>query len=90
MDYKFTNLREEDLLEHLYDCIPKEMEVPGEGNTVRFTHNGDDMAIELDTGIVHWEPLKPGDISSSKLSMRLHQWFGKGLIRPLEGGGDRA
>jgi len=45
--------------------------------------NGDKMTINLKTGEMIWEPIEPGSMATSRLSMKLHIWFGKGIIYPV-------
>lgn len=45
-----------------------------------FFHNGDKMTVNTETGELVWEPVYPGEMFTSKLSMRIHQWFSKGII----------
>ncbi len=55
---------------------------PNSDEAVYF-QNGDKMTINLKTGMLLWEPMTPGKMFTSRLSMRLHQWFGKGWLKPL-------
>ena len=48
---------------------------------VEFFSNGDRMAINVKSGDIDWDPLNSGSLTTSKLSLRLHQWFSKGLIK---------
>lgn len=52
-------------------------------NTLIYFHNGDKLTVYLDTKELEWEPLRPGVMSSSRLSMRIHQWLSKGIIIPI-------
>lgn len=78
--YEFTNI--ENLEEFLIESLGTEMIVlPYKAEETVFFHNGDKMTINTLTGSMIWEPIKPGCMSSSRLSMRFHQWFGKGIIK---------
>ena len=48
-----------------------------------FFQNGDKMTVNTETGELVWEPIYPGEMFTSKLSMRIHQWFSKGIIVPV-------
>lgn len=50
---------------------------------VEYFMNGDKMSINISTREMEWEPLYPGEMHTSKLSLRLHQWFAKGIISPV-------
>ena len=81
--FQQTETLEDLLLSNLGD----ELIIPGgTDEQVIFFHNGDRLTVDLKTGITEWEPIKPGEFGSSRLSMRFHQWFGKGLIRPMNEG----
>lgn len=54
-----------------------------EDDAICFYSNGDMMTIWPKEDKLIWEPLHPGEMSTSKLSLRLHQWFGKGIIVPV-------
>lgn len=49
-----------------------------------FFSNGDRMTINPKEKTMDWEPIKPGEMFTSRLSLRLHQWFGKGHISPIK------
>lgn len=49
-----------------------------------FFQNGDKMTVDITSGIMEWEPVKPGSFTSSKLAMRLHQWFVKRIIKEIK------
>lgn len=67
----------------LLDSLGTDYIIPGGSNdqTV-FFHNGDKMTVDMKTGLMEWEPITPGSFTTSKLAMRLHQWFAKGIIIP--------
>lgn len=67
----------------LLNSIGTDYIIPGGSNdqTV-FFHNGDKLTVDMKTGVAEWEPITPGSITSSKLAMRVHQWFAKGIITP--------
>lgn len=48
-----------------------------------FFQNGDKMTVNTETGELLWEPIHPGEMFTSKLSLRIHQWFSKGIIVPI-------
>lgn len=50
-----------------------------------YFHNGDRLTVDLEAGTLEWEPLDPGKLASSQLSMRIHQWLGKYRICPAKG-----
>lgn len=50
-------------------------------NVISFFQNGDQLNVNTETGVMTWEPLKPGEMFTSKLSLRVHQWFANGTIR---------
>lgn len=50
-----------------------------------YFHNGDRLTVDLENGTLEWEPLDPGKLASSQLSMRIHQWLGKYRICPAKG-----
>lgn len=49
-----------------------------------FFSNGDKMVVNLTTKVMTWEPVCPGDPTTSRLSLRIHQWFIKGIIREVK------
>lgn len=57
-------------------------------NELTFFKDGDKLAVNLDDGLIQYEPLNPHDMFHSKITMRFHQWLGKGLVR-LEPAPDR-
>ncbi len=55
----------------------------GDPDTRTFFHHGDKLTVNTRTGAADYEPIKPGDMFHSRISLRFHQWFGKGLVRPV-------
>lgn len=53
-------------------------------NVLVFFSNGDKMTVHISERIMEWEPISPGSLSTSRLSMRLHQWYGKGIIKEIK------
>lgn len=51
--------------------------------TLDYFHNGDRMSVDTKEGIIEWDPINPGEAATSKLNMKIHHWFYKGIIRPL-------
>lgn len=80
--WKFNTPDVETLLMERIDSKFMLPSVPDQPNLVRLFHNGDKMTVDLETGIMEWEPVEPGALGTSRLSMCLHQWFGKGIITP--------
>ena len=77
--YKFHNV--DNLENFLLVNVGIDLVVPPyENNTICFSHNGDNMTINTVTGNMLWEPISPGKIFTSKLSLLLHRWFNKGII----------
>lgn len=77
--FKFRNI--EDIETFLLESLGTELLIPSnKANEAVFFHNGDKMTVNITTGEVIWEPIKSGDMFTSRLSLRLHQWFGKGII----------
>lgn len=58
-------------------------EARGNDRVVIF-HNGDRMDIDLTKGTMDYDTAAPGQLGHSKLSLRLHQWFGKGIIHIVQ------
>ena len=82
--YQFRNI--DNIENFLLDTLGVDLIVPSRPeseNEIVFFQNGDKMTVNTATGEMMWEPLKPGDMFTSKLSLRLHQWFSKGLIIPM-------
>lgn len=81
--FKFRNVR--NLEDFLMKSCGKELRIPSASeNEVILFHNGDKMTVNLETGELEWEPVIPGEMFTSRLSLRLHQWFGKGIIVPVK------
>lgn len=77
--FKFRNVR--NLEDFLMESCGKELRIPSASeNEVILFHNGDKMTVNLETGEMEWEPVIPGKAYTSRLSLRLHQWFVKGII----------
>lgn len=75
---------EEFLLESLGDSliIPNhDFDGP---DVVTFFHNGDIMKVDVKSGVLDWDTIHPGELGGSRLSLRIHQWFGKGIIIPVK------
>lgn len=51
-----------------------------------YFHNGDRLTVDLDAGTLEWDPVEPGKLASSQLSMRVHQWLGKYKIQVMQCG----
>lgn len=81
--FKFRNVQ--NLEDFLMESCGKELRIPSASkNEVVLFQNGDKMTVSLETGELQWEPVIPGEIFTSRLSLRLHQWFGKGIIVPIK------
>lgn len=81
--FKFRNVQ--NLEDFLMKSCGKELTIPSASkNEVVLFQNGDKMTVNLETGELQWEPVIPGEAFTSRLSLRLHQWFGKGIIIPVE------
>lgn len=80
--WKFNSVSNlEDLL---LNSIELELLLPSTSpGVLKYFHNGDKMTINLTTGAIEWEPIEPGSFTTSKLAIRFHQWFMKGLIHPV-------
>lgn len=80
--YKFRNMQSIGNIEDfMLSYIGIDLLIPSQGpDELTFFHNGDKLTVNTKTGKLLWEPLKPGEMATSKLSMRIHQWFGKGII----------
>lgn len=81
--FKFRNVQ--NLEDFLMESCGKELRIPSASkNEVVLFQNGDKMTVSLETGELQWEPVIPGEMFTSRLSLRLHQWFGKGIIVPIK------
>jgi len=81
--YKFNNVSGLDTF--LLESLGVDLLLPsGSNDQVIFFHDGDKLTVNLTTGELCWEPIEPGKMSTSKLSLRFHQWWGKGLISKVE------
>lgn len=68
----------------LLNSLGVDLIVPSSSETeIVFFQNGDKMTVNTETGELVWEPIQPGEAFTSKLSMRIHQWFSKGIIVPM-------
>lgn len=77
--YRFRNIQ--GLEDFLLETLDEKFIIPSSNSEeIVFFHNGDKMTVNTNTGVIDWEPIKPGDMFTSKLSLRFHQWFGKGII----------
>lgn len=76
--YKFRETLE--IEDFLIESLGVDLLIPSSEEVLVFFHNGDRMTVNPRTRDLIWEPIHPGEISTSKLSFRLHQWFGKGII----------
>lgn len=75
----------ENLEDFLLDTVGVDYLLPGaNSNEAIYFANGDKMTINLSTGKMNWEPIRPGSLATSRLALRLHQWFNKGIIRPID------
>lgn len=80
--WKFKNTQ--GLENFLLTTLGTDMQLPSaDENKMVFFQNGDKMTIDLFTGDLLWEPIAPGTMFTSKLSLRLHQWYSMGLIIPI-------
>lgn len=79
--FKFRNSNI-DIEGFLISQIEDSLMLPSNENKdiVEYFSNGDKMTVNLKTKEIDWNPINPGSMSTSKLSLRIHQWFGKGLI----------
>ena len=89
-NYQFTNIEpntkysETLLLNFLSSQIPDEILLDDpRPDTLVYFHGGDKMTINTHDMTIEWEPLRPGEMFNSTLALRFHQWFDKGLIRPM-------
>lgn len=81
--YKFKNVN--NVEDFLLETLGADLIIPSESkDEIVFFHNGDKMTVNTITGNMLWEPLKPGGIFTSKLSLRIHQWFSKEIIVPVK------
>lgn len=77
--YKFRNVQ--DLETFLLDSLGVDLIIPSAApDEITFFSNGDKMTVNTSIGKLLWEPIKPGDMFTSKLSVRFHSWWGKGII----------
>ena len=77
--YKFSRIP--DIKNFVINSIGTNLLIPSDDNNkLVFFQNGDKMTIDCLGNNLLWEPISQGDMFSSKLSLRLHQWFGKGII----------
>lgn len=53
-------------------------------DVIELFHAGDRMTINAATGEMEFDSVNPGAFATSRLSLKLHQWFAKGVIRPVE------
>lgn len=82
MRYKFT--RPSQLEDTLLESIDTDLLLPeSEDGVLAYFHNGDKMTVSLKDGTIDFDSPHPGEMAGSKLSMRLHQWFAKGLVEPI-------
>jgi len=71
----------EDIKSILHDTIGKDLRLPlASSEVAEYFHKGDRLSVNLKTGELCWDTVHPGEMFSSKLSLRLHQWLMKGLI----------
>lgn len=80
--YKFQHVP--DVEELLLNSLGVDLILESPGDNLVYFHNGDKMTVNTATGEMCWEPIEPGSMSTSKLALRFHQWWGKGLIRELK------
>lgn len=50
---------------------------------IKFFQNGDNLTVNTKTGEVEYDPICPGTIFTSKISLRINQWFAKGIIKSI-------
>lgn len=84
-NYRFSpGIDVEDVLLASFDTkliMPNE---PGDGpGTIRYFQSGDRMLVDPKNGMIEWDPIEPGRVTTSLLSMKLHFWFAKGMIRAI-------
>lgn len=72
-DLVFRSLDDKDLLPPTNDP-----------DVLEYFSNGDRMSVNVKTRELYWEPSIPGVLTTSKLSLRMHQWVGKSLLRHIE------
>lgn len=81
--YKFRDTQ--GLEDFLLDTLGVEFLIPSSNpGEVAYFHNGDKMTVNVETGEIDWEPISPGNMFTSRLSLRFHQWFGKGIIETIK------
>lgn len=77
--FKFRNV--DNIRDFLIQSCGEDLIVKTElDSIIKLTQNGDDMYVNLTNGEIIWEPLDSQNVFHSKLSLRIHQWFGKGII----------
>ena len=67
----------------LLNSLGVDLIIPSSEPEIVFFQNGDKMTVNVETGELIWEPIQPGEMFTSKLSLRIHQWFSKGIIVPM-------
>ncbi len=81
--YKFNNIS--DVETFLLESLGTDLLLPGKSNNEAvFFHSGDKLTVDLKSGKFTWEPIEPGNMVTSKLSLRFHQWWGKGVISEVK------
>lgn len=79
--YKFREIK--GIEDFLLNSLGVDLVVPSSEPEIVFFQNGDKMTVNTETGELIWEPIQPGEVFTSKLSFRFHQWFSKGIIVPM-------
>lgn len=79
--YKFREAN--GIEDFLLNSLGVDLIIPSSEPEIVFFQNGDKMTVNVETGELIWEPIQPGEMFTSKLSLRIHQWFSKGIIVPM-------
>lgn len=81
--YQFR--KNEDLETLLMESIPDDYMLPGKTNDeVVYFHNGDRMAINLQTGVMDFDTVHPGEMFHSRLQHCLNKWYARQIIHEIE------
>ena len=74
-----------DIHDLLRSNIPENLKLPGsQTDKIEYFSNGDRMTIDLANRELEYDSANPGSMASSRLSMKLHMWFSKGIISPIQ------
>ena len=74
--------------EILLDSLDTKLIIPNDQsddpNDVIYFANGDRLCVNMATGEGVYDPVHPGEAFSSRIAMKFHQWFAKGLITEVK------